>query len=55
MIRFRYSLQNNVTRIKLTFESQAINFAQMLGKIEREKNLDEWRVVEIREIKGSRR
>lgn len=49
MRKYKYVLEAD--KMRMEFIGYAMNFAQMLARIESERNLDVWQVVEIREMK----
>lgn len=52
---YKYTILDEAMGLRITYTGEAMNFAQMLGKIERRYNLEIYRIVEIREIGGRRR
>lgn len=51
MRTYVYTLKCNHNANSVTFKGTATNFQQMLARIERERNLEDWRVTEIREVR----
>lgn len=49
--RYTFTLKANDGSCTVKFTGHAINFQQMLARIEREKNLDGWRITELREVR----
>lgn len=50
MRKYRYTLQAKDGRTKVTLIGHAFSLQMMLAKIENERSLELWRVIEIKEL-----